>query len=233
MAFLRPALLALVVALCFSSVSAGGDDDDYHYKHKYNKYNSGLKRITEALLRREEVVPDVIRDVDLVKGVKFVIKFPAGKVDAGNFFTVNQTASQPTVVIRGGGRGYYTLIMADPDAPSRQNPIRRNIWHWGVVNIPAHGVVSKGLVVTTYRGPGPPPDGGVHRYTYLLFKQNGKIDVPLTPADGRANFNVDAFAGKYNLDLPIAANWFTCQNDNPVPPAPAPPAATPPAPAGK
>jgi hypothetical protein len=30
------------------------------------------------------------RDVDLVKGVKFVIKFPAGKVDAGNFFTVNQ-----------------------------------------------------------------------------------------------------------------------------------------------
>ena len=27
--------------------------------------------------------------------------------------------------------------MADPDAPSRLTPIRRNIWHWGVVNIPA------------------------------------------------------------------------------------------------
>ena len=59
MAFLRLALLALVVALCFSAVSAHGGDDDYHYKHK--KYHSGLKRITEALLRREEIVPDVIR----------------------------------------------------------------------------------------------------------------------------------------------------------------------------
>jgi hypothetical protein len=71
MAFLRPALLALVVALCFSSVSAGGDDDDYHYKHKYNKYNSGLKRITEALLRREEVVPDVIRCAVHVRSLQF------------------------------------------------------------------------------------------------------------------------------------------------------------------
>lgn len=90
------------------------------------------------------------RDVKLVRGVKFEIIFPAGKVDAGKFFTVNQvcflgmcmlsmlrvhnaalaeslqaelchrlpdvdnagaqTASQPTVVIRGGGRGYYTLV---------------------------------------------------------------------------------------------------------------------------
>jgi hypothetical protein len=30
------------------------------------------------------------RDVDLVKGVKFEIIFPVGKVDAGKFFTVNQ-----------------------------------------------------------------------------------------------------------------------------------------------
>lgn len=60
MTLLRPALLALVVALCFSAVSAhGGDDEDYHYKHK--KRHSGLKRITEALLRKEEIVPDVIR----------------------------------------------------------------------------------------------------------------------------------------------------------------------------
>jgi hypothetical protein len=61
MAFLRPALLALVVAMCLSAVSAHGGDDEYHYKHQHNKYSSGLKRITEALLRREEIVPDVIR----------------------------------------------------------------------------------------------------------------------------------------------------------------------------
>jgi hypothetical protein len=89
------------------------------------------------------------RDVDLVKGVKFEIIFPSGKVDAGKFFSTSavrlvwalgavhdaghraplldvcsvrsrmyntllraspQTASQPTVVIRNGGGGRYTLV---------------------------------------------------------------------------------------------------------------------------
>ena len=73
------------------------------------------------------------------------------------------------------------------------------------------------------------------RYTYLLFKQNGRIDLPGVAPNAtidRANFSVDAFAGRNNLDLPIAANWFTCQNNNPVPPASTTPG-TPPAAAGK
>lgn len=55
------------------------------------------------------------------------------------------------------------------------------------------------------------PPMGVHRYTLLLFRQNGQISAPMTPADGRANFNVTAFAGQYNLGLPVAVNWFTSQ----------------------
>ncbi len=61
-----------------------------------------------------------------------------------------QSASAPTVSIscKPGActvprRTYYTLIMADPDAPSRENPIRRNIWHWGVINAP-NGRISQG-----------------------------------------------------------------------------------------
>jgi phosphatidylethanolamine-binding protein (PEBP) family uncharacterized protein len=228
MVYVKLALVALVAALCFGAAAAGNDDDDYYrYKRNQNK-NKGLKRITEALLRQEQIVPDVIRDVSLVKDVKFEIKFPAGYVNAGNFFTTNETASQPTVTIRNGGGGRYTLIMADPDAPSRLNPIRRNIWHWGVINIPASGRVADGTLLAPFRGPGPPPDGGVHRYTYLLFKQNGRIDLPAVAPNAtidRSNFSVDAFAGRNNLDLPIAANWFNCQNNNPVPPAGTPPAA--------
>jgi phosphatidylethanolamine-binding protein (PEBP) family uncharacterized protein len=41
-------------------------------------------------------------------------------------------------------RGLCWQIMADPDAPSRATPTSRNIWHWGVVNIPASGRVSQG-----------------------------------------------------------------------------------------
>ncbi len=49
-----------------------------------------------------------------------------------------QTASAPVVVVscKPGAcmvprRTYYTLIMADPDAPSPENPTLRNIWHLG------------------------------------------------------------------------------------------------------
>ncbi len=33
-----------------------------------------------------------------------------------------------------------------------------------------------------------------HRYTLLLFRQRGKISVPMTPDNMRANFNVNEFA---------------------------------------
>jgi hypothetical protein len=61
MVYVKLALVALVAALCFGAAAAGNDDDDYYrYKRNQNK-NKGLKRITEALLRQEQIVPDVIR----------------------------------------------------------------------------------------------------------------------------------------------------------------------------
>jgi hypothetical protein len=59
MAFMKLALVALVAALCFGGAAAGNDDDDY-YRYKRNN-NGGLTRITEPLLRQEQIVPDVIR----------------------------------------------------------------------------------------------------------------------------------------------------------------------------
>ena len=35
---------------------------------------------------------------------------------------------------------FYTLIMTDPDAPSRENPKMREWHHWLVVNIPGNKV---------------------------------------------------------------------------------------------
>ena len=36
--------------------------------------------------------------------------------------------------------GFYTLMMVDPDAPSRRNPTNREWLHWLVVNIPGGNV---------------------------------------------------------------------------------------------
>jgi phosphatidylethanolamine-binding protein (PEBP) family uncharacterized protein len=46
--------------------------------------------------------------------------------------------------------------------------------HWVVVNIPGSDV-SKGDVLSTYIGAGPPKGTGLHRYVFLVYEQSAKI----------------------------------------------------------
>jgi phosphatidylethanolamine-binding protein len=46
---------------------------------------------------------------------------------------------------------YYTLIMVDPDAPSRQKPKFREWQHWLIVNIPGDKI-NEGEVKSEYIG---------------------------------------------------------------------------------
>lgn len=67
------------------------------------------------------------------------------------------------------------LFFPDPDAPSRKEPTYREWHHWLVGNIPGNNV-DQGDVLSAYIGSGPPPDTGLHRYVFLVYKQNGKIN---------------------------------------------------------
>lgn len=96
-------------------------------------------------------------------------------VHLGNTLTPTQTICKPQVVWRAKPEAYYTLVMVDPDAPSRQNPKMRELRHWTVVNIPG-SAVGKGDEVVQYIGAGPPKNTGPHRYTILVYEQlKGKI----------------------------------------------------------
>lgn len=71
---------------------------------------------------------------------------------------------------------YYTLIMTDPDAPSRLKPDLREFVHWVVVNVDSlAGDVSGGEEVAAYLGPAPPYSSGLHRYVFTLYKQKDKF----------------------------------------------------------
>lgn len=70
----------------------------------------------------------------------------------------------------------YTLILTDPDAPSRKQPTRREWRHWAVVNIPGNDVPA-GDTVAEYVGAGPPQGTGQHRYVFLVYKQSKRIAI--------------------------------------------------------
>ncbi len=93
-----------------------------------------------------------------------------------------------------------------------------------VVNIPGNAV-NDGDTLSEYVGAGPPPNTGLHRYVYLVYKQpqGKKISDPehghLTNRSGekRGGWKAQAFVQKHGLGNPIAGNFFQAEYDDYVP----------------
>lgn len=174
--------------------------------------------MTEAL-KTHEVIPDVI---DTVPPALIKVSYPCGvSVDIGKELTPTQVKDQPTVDWDADASSFYTLCMTDPDAPSRKEPKFREWHHWLVANIPGKDV-SKGEVLSQYIGSGPPPNTGLHRYVFLVYKQPSKLSfdekrLKNNSGDDRNNFSIKKFAQKYNLGNPIAGNMYQAAYDDYVP----------------
>ncbi|KAL6073164.1 Phosphatidylethanolamine-binding protein like protein F40A3.3 [Balamuthia mandrillaris] len=104
----------------------------------------------------------------------------------------------------------------------RKNPTKREWQHWIVSNIPGSNI-HQGTTLCEYIGAGPPKGSGLHRYVFLLFKQpQGKIELKEEKrlsnrtGQGRGGWSARAFARKYGLGDPIAANWYEAEWDHSV-----------------
>lgn len=180
-----------------------------------NRFKSTLAGKMEG----ESVVPDVISVApkELCKVV-----YPSGvEVKEGNVLTPTKVKDEPTVTWTADPNAFYTLCMTDPDAPSRAEPTFREWHHWLVGNIPGCDV-SKGEVLSAYIGSGPPEKTGLHRYVFLIYKQNRKLEfdekrLPNNSGDGRGGFKIAEFARKYALGNPIAGNFYQAEWDDYVP----------------
>jgi Phosphatidylethanolamine-binding protein len=108
----------------------------------------------ERRLREDEIIPDVLQKLSDVKYLK--VTYPSGvSADLGNILTPTQVKDEPKVEYEADSKEFFTLLMTDPDAPSRKEPSRREFRHWLVVNIPGNQV-EKGETVWQFIGSGPP-----------------------------------------------------------------------------
>lgn len=173
----------------------------------------------KAKLEELEVIPDVISTAptELLK-----VEYPGGvSVNLGNELTPTQVKEQPKVTWNAEPSANYVLCMTDPDAPSRQEPKFREWHHWLMGNIKG-GDIEGGDFLSDYIGAGPPPDTGLHRYVFLVYKQPNFIVFPElrlrnNSADGRGLFSIKDFAKKHNLGEPVAVNFFQAKYDDYVP----------------
>ena len=115
----------------------------------------------------------------------------------------------------------YTLVLTDPDAPSRKDPKYREWHHFLVVNMKGNNI-SSGTVLSDYVGSGPPKGTGLHRYLWLVYEQEGplKCDEPILSnrsGDHRGKFKVASFRKKYELGTPLAGTCYQAEWDDYVP----------------
>eukprot|EP00268_Persea_americana_P019332 TRINITY_DN19902_c0_g1_i3.p1 TRINITY_DN19902_c0_g1~~TRINITY_DN19902_c0_g1_i3.p1 ORF type:complete len:107 (-),score=10.60 TRINITY_DN19902_c0_g1_i3:236-556(-) len=100
--------------------------------------------------------------------------------------------------------------MTDPDAPSPSEPTMRELIHWMVANIPGGTDASQGKEVLGYMGPCPPV--GIHRYVFILFRQEAST-IAVDPPSARNNFSTREFADRNRLGLPVAAVYFNAHKE--------------------
>ncbi|XP_055380936.1 protein D3-like [Condylostylus longicornis] len=181
--------------------------------------NSNKMEVDKVFVENE-IVPDVI---DVAPKEIVEVSYPSGaKVNLGKELTPTQVKDIPEVKWRSESDALYTLLMTDPDAPTRSNATFREVRHWLVVNIPGNDI-SKGNTLFEYIGSGPPKDTGLHRYVFLVFKQKKAIETDNLPVtsnksrEGRLKSKARELIEKFELQDVIAGNFYQAQFDDYVP----------------
>lgn len=178
---------------------------------------SGLKGVNmEIEMAKYDIIPSVINEGP-EKSIE-ILYLNGARVKSGNELLPSQVYEVPLISWKADPTQYYTLIMFDPDAPTRDNPKYANLLLWTVVNVPGNRV-EEGTTLCEYIGAIPPPGTGLHRFIFLVYQQksiqqfSGENHISINNYSARKTFSLTKFIKKYNLNLPIAGNFFLAEWD--------------------
>ncbi|UJR16399.1 hypothetical protein I4U23_003302 [Adineta vaga] len=132
-------------------------------------------------------------------------------LDGNNHLTKDETQSQPKVEVENvDDKTYRTLIMVDPDAPSRDDAVKGPVLHWLVANFQDKDL-KDGQTIYSYKGPAPPAGSGPHRYIFFLYQSIEKIPEDKIESEQRLRFPLQKYVTDNRLGL-LAATYFTVDN---------------------
>lgn len=88
------------------------------------------------------------------------------------FIPVDQTQTDPTVIISQTDYNFSSLFMYDPNA------VNGIFVHWLVINIPKNSLITNGEIKKKYYPPSPPAKSGDHKYMFQLYGHNTELTIP-------------------------------------------------------
>ncbi|GMM56651.1 Tfs1 protein [Maudiozyma humilis] len=185
-----------------------------------------------AGLAKEDIVADLFPRLDFAPQGALLVDYEAHAdhaVALGNTLPTATTQDAPQFHYQSFGdmdtAAKYTLVMTDPDAPSRTDKKFSEYCHYVVTDV--QFADSKGgaivpeefNVAESYIGPGPPKGTGLHRYIFLLLKQPqgvsgaqfSKVKERFNWGYGQPGVGIDRWAKENGLTL-LAANYFLAEN---------------------
>lgn len=163
---------------------------------------------------------------DFTPSTMLSIAYPSNKeVSLGNTLKPDDTQDKPIFQITPEGEDNsktYTIVLTDPDAPSRDDPKWSEFCHWIITDVKLPSLeaitasanaeslsvdLSKSHEVVEYMGPAPPEKTGKHRYVFLLFRNPSSGKKLEGPSDRKrwghdeSRKGVRQWADKYGLEL--------------------------------
>ncbi|CCD26281.1 YbhB/YbcL family Raf kinase inhibitor-like protein NDAI_0H01070 [Naumovozyma dairenensis CBS 421] len=195
------------------------------------EYSININKAAIDGLSKHDILKDVVKDPNFQPKGILSAEFNSSNstVAMGNTLSVEATASKPQVqfILNDSVKDineddHFTLVMTDPDAPSRTDKKWSEFCHYVETNIKLDGFardseflaseISNGHEMMPYKGPGPPKGTGPHRYVLLFYKQTP--GVTLTKVKDRPNWGygqpavgVHKWASENKLSL-LAVNFF-------------------------
>lgn len=111
-------------------------------------------------METDRIVPEIIEEIP-PKQIQ-IMYLPPNELKLGQLLTPLEVKCAPKISFEASPDQFYTLLMTDPDAPSKKYPFLGPINHWLVANMKG-GDFSTGEVIIEYVGAGPPKYTGLHR----------------------------------------------------------------------
>ncbi|TGO39418.1 hypothetical protein BHYA_0054g00140 [Botrytis hyacinthi] len=225
---LLPAFIELSSALVLSPESY-----DYDISGSNGLCTEKLKPLKgiKKTLKKSSIIPDVL---DPFIPTCYILpsytpsssSSSSKKVKLGNKLRPSQTQSAPSIQVFCPGKyhvkGGLTVILTDPDAPSRDDDSMSEMCHW-ISRIPEAVIGREGVSgewsgseleevrVVDYKAPAPPKGTGKHRYVFVLLEgDNMDLEGPKerkhwgfeNPGSG-----IREWAGRENLTV-VGANFL-------------------------
>ncbi|KAJ7689669.1 phosphatidylethanolamine-binding protein [Mycena rosella] len=183
-----------------------------------------------ASLAKAKIIPDVIGSFRPTAFLSILL--PSGPATLGAEVPLSETVEPPRIVIAAapsdadiGEEGLvknqtrYTLAMFDPDAPSAAQPTSSQFRHWVITGLtptddPAAPALQPTPAANAYRPPGPPKGSGIHRYTFVLFREPPNFSLPegaseLDPSiEARRRWDAVKFGERNGLQMVGAAFYL-------------------------